>query len=170
MRASSLLSLVAMLFLAAACQSPPISCGRPAAGGGPAVIHYQDERLCELVRHRVLRWMRTGSRFTIAESEQLWEASDRWKYEDTIDELVQRVRKDGDDALAGAVRRAADDVLAESRPADPDCPEVQKCLVLGAVKGGRMALAQRGYHLRSRRTGEPLPPRKLDSGNELDLD
>ena len=116
------------------------TCGEHPAGGGPAVIVTKDQELCDVVRLRVTREV-DANELTRETIDHLVDRSLSWERRDTLDEFVAAVRKDAGDAIADAVRRAVDAVLAQSqRTTRPDCGDIEPCLVKGAAKGVRIAL------------------------------
>jgi len=118
------------------------TCGEYPPGGGPAVIVTKDQQVCDVVRLRVGREIELNEMLTRGQIDTLLEKSGEWERRTTLDGLVDAVRKDAGDGVAAELRRAVNSVLAHSTlPMRADCPDVQKCIVLGAVKGLRFALA-----------------------------
>ncbi len=118
------------------------TCGEHPSGGGPAVISTRDQELCELVRIRVGKELDDDASLNYEKIDGLLEKCGGWERKDTIEDLVAALRRDAGDHVADAVRRAVDAVLAQSkRPMPTACPDEQKCLVKGAVKGVKIALS-----------------------------
>ena len=159
-RALVLSALVAGPAVLGACQQPPLACGVYPPGGGPAVIHTRDQQLCELVRQRVLQFMARSDDLTFERAETIAEKAPRWRRADTLDELVVLIRREAGDALADLVVRAVAAVEGPAgKPLPADCPDIQECLVEGAVKGAEIALAQRGWYVRGGRPdGDTVHP------------
>lgn len=119
----------------------PETCGDYPPGGGPAVISTKDQQVCDVVRLRVGREIDLNGKLSRSDIDRLLDRTLSWEKKATIDALVDAIRKDAGDAVAGEVRRAVDSVLSHSAlPLPADCVDSEKCLVKGAARGARIAL------------------------------
>ena len=140
----SALLLVAAALVTAACETPIEACGEYPPGGGPAVIRTRDQELCEITRQRVMRHLQQRQDLDWAKAEELFERSQRWQFEDTLQGLLARIEKDAGPGFAAAVRRAVESVETSTKPYSADCEtQREKCMTKGAAKGAYLALTQR---------------------------
>jgi len=169
-RAIACLALTATWLLAAACQAPPEACGEYPEGGGPAVIRTRDQELCEITRQRVMRHLQQRRDLDLDRAERLFERSQNWRFESTIEGLLARIEKDAGPDFAAAVRRAIESVEASTKPYSSDC-ETQReaCMTKGAAKGAYLALTQRSELVRGLQPKTDTAPRGA-SGGGIDIE
>ena len=101
---------------------------------------------------RVIQELQAMPDLDFQKAEDLYDKVLSWRRADNLQELYERVLKDGGPSMAAAVRRAVDSVLAESatqKPVTEECErDLQACLTAGAVKGAELALGQRSFLVR----------------------
>jgi hypothetical protein len=140
-----LTGLLAVACATSACQLPPEACGEYPPEGGPALIKTRDQELCEITRQRVMQHLQRRQDLDLDKAETLFEASQRWQFADTIEDLLARIEKDGGPEMAEAVRRAVASVESSTKPFTTECEKQrEKCMARGAAKGAYLALTQRG--------------------------
>lgn len=148
-RLTGALGLLTALIVTIACESPPEACGEYPVGGGPAVIRTRDQELCEITRQRVMLHLQKRPDLDYATAENIFEKSERWRFEDTLPELLTRIEKDAGPAFADAVRHAVESVERSTKPYSAECEsERERCMTKGAAKGAYLALTQRAELVR----------------------